>query len=184
MKYSLCMGLSVTGCWKDVGDAVGLILTWRLLLLKHALLVSPQSAVRQILLSSLRSSHICDPFRSHFGSVHYRGSPASSRPTYRQYEIFDRTCADERVQEWSLRRLGAARRNSISAAELTPSGAQTRRQEHYYSHVGVMADQTASVVTTHARADRPAVGAQMNLSSPLAAPRSCRSDVLRDETGA
>jgi len=79
---------------------------------------------------------------------------------------------------------GAARRNSISAAELTPSGAQTRRQEHYYSHVGVMADQTASVVTTHARADRPAVGAQMNLSSPLAAPRSCRSDVLRDETGA
>ena len=160
-------------------------MAWRLLLLKHALLVSPRSAVRQILLSSLRSSHICDPFCSHFGSVHYRGSPASSRPTYRQYEIFDRTCADERVQEWSLRRLGAARRNSISAAELTPSGAQTRRQERYIAtSVLWRTDRQCTVVATHARADRPAVGAQMNLSSPLAAPRSCRSDVLRDETGA
>ena len=129
-------------------------MAWRLLLLKHALLVSPQSAVRQILLSSLRSSHICDPFCSHFGSVHYRGSPASSRPTYRQYEIFDRTCADERVQEWSLRRLGAARRNSISAAELTPSGAQTRRQKRY-SHVGVMADGPPVYCRRYACACRP-----------------------------
>jgi len=45
-------------------------------------------------------------------------------------------------------------------------------------------DRQCTVVATHARADRPAVGPQMNLSSPLAAPRSCRSDVLRDETGA